>query len=54
MAREMGLEVPPPLDPLSGVVTVIVAEPALAISPGKIAMLSALAEPKVVCRAAPF
>lgn len=53
-ASATGLEVPPPLDPLSGLVTVIEAEPALAMSLAKIATLRAVAETKVVCRATPL
>jgi hypothetical protein len=54
IVRVKGLEVPPPPDPLRGFVTVIAAELAVAISLAKTAMLSAVAETNVVCRAAPF
>lgn len=54
IVRFSGLEVPPPLEPLRGFVTVMVAVPALAMSPAEIAMLSSVAEKKVVCRAAPL
>jgi hypothetical protein len=54
IVRVNGLEVPPPPDPLSGFVTVIAAELAVAISLAKTAMLSAVAETNVVCRAAPL
>src|SRR5665213_1815115 len=48
-----GFEVATPADPLAGLVTVMVAVPALEMSPGNIEMLSCVAVTKVVCRAAP-